>query len=85
MNAEMKNKGSSAVFRSGQSDNCANCGNQRQGTSYECIVAKQTPIRYGKYIGIAYDSFVTKKVFLCDVCIGDRYRKNCPYVWQCQS
>lgn len=65
-----------SVLRNSTISTCANCGVERGGVIYESIIAKRTFIRYEGYIGSAYDSFETKNVFLCDVCISDLHRRS---------
>lgn len=69
-------KPSAQLLRSDKKIVCANCGNERSGSSYDSIIAKRTFIRYEGYMGTAHDSFVTKKVPLCDVCVGRKYRNR---------
>lgn len=71
---EIKNK--SQVFRSQTIGKCANCSLEQSGNFFETVYGKRTNIRYEGYIGTAYDSFETKKVFLCDDCISKLYTRQ---------
>lgn len=75
-NIENSSKANLPALRNNSITVCANCGNKRKGVEYDTIIAKRTFIRYEGYVGTAYDSFVTKKVFLCDVCVGKLFRRR---------
>ena len=62
------------VFESTTRGVCEKCQQAVRGNYYETIYGRKSYVRASGYIGMAYDSFVTKKVFICDQCIAKAYR-----------
>lgn len=66
---------SNDLFFKGSSQKiCKKCNKAGRGDDYETIYGKRTLIRVGGYIGAAYDSFVTTKLFICDQCLKEIFK-----------
>jgi hypothetical protein len=61
------------IFQNTTRGDCEKCGQEGRGDYYETIYGRKSYVRASGYIGMAYDSFVTKKVFICDQCIAKTY------------
>lgn len=64
------------AFKGSSEGICEKCKKEGPGDGYETIYGKSTIIRVDRYIGAAYDSFVTKKIFICDQCLKESSRAS---------